>query len=40
VWRRRQKSHPELQALYDSKLILVEKMLTLWVERHPEKNAR
>jgi hypothetical protein len=38
VWRRRQKSHPELQALYDSKLILVEKMLTQWVEHHPEEK--
>jgi DDE superfamily endonuclease len=35
VWRRRQKSHPELQALYDSKLIMVEKLLQGWVEAHP-----
>lgn len=35
VWRRRQKSHPELQELYDSKLIIVEKLLQQWVDRHP-----
>jgi hypothetical protein len=36
VWRRRQKKHEELQGLYDSKLILVEKMLTQWVAEHPK----
>ena len=35
VWRRRQKSHSELQELYDSKLIMVEKLLQQWVESHP-----
>jgi hypothetical protein len=35
VWRRRQKSHAALQALYDSKLIMVEKLLQQWVESHP-----
>jgi hypothetical protein len=35
VWRRRQKSHPELQELYDSKLMIVEKLLQQWVEAHP-----
>lgn len=35
VWRRRQKSHAELQELYDSKLIIVEKLLEQWVETHP-----
>jgi len=35
VWRRRQKSHPKLQELYDSKLIMVEKLLQQWVESHP-----
>jgi len=35
VWRRRQKSHTELQELYDSKLIIVEKLLQQWVEAHP-----
>jgi DDE superfamily endonuclease len=35
VWRRRQKSHTELQELYDSKLIIVEKLLQQWVETHP-----
>jgi hypothetical protein len=36
VWRRRQKSHPDLQALYDSKLILVQNLLQQWVKDHPE----
>lgn len=36
VWQRRQKKHKELRDLYDSKLILVEKMLTHWVAEHPE----
>ena len=35
VWRRRQKSHPELQELYDSKLIIAEKLLQRWMEAHP-----
>ncbi|HVP41636.1 MAG TPA: transposase [Candidatus Krumholzibacteriaceae bacterium] len=35
VWRRRQKSHAELQELYDSKLIIVERLLQQWVEAHP-----
>jgi hypothetical protein len=36
VWHRRQKQHEELRGLYDSKLILVEKMLTQWVTEHPK----
>jgi hypothetical protein len=35
VWRRRQKSHRELCELYDSKLIMVQKMLEQWVKTHP-----
>lgn len=35
VWQRQQKKHKELRALYDTKLILVEKMLTQWVQEHP-----
>jgi hypothetical protein len=35
VWRRRQKSQHQLQELYDSKLIMVEKLLEQWVESHP-----
>jgi hypothetical protein len=35
VWRRQQKSHTELQELYNSKLILVEKLLQQWVRTHP-----
>lgn len=36
VWQRRQKKHEALRGLYDSKLILVEKMLTQWVAEHPK----
>jgi hypothetical protein len=36
VWQRRQKQHAELRDLYDSKLILVQKMLTQWVAEHPK----
>jgi hypothetical protein len=35
VWQRRQKGHPEIRELYDSKLILVQKLLQQWVEAHP-----
>ena len=36
VWQRRQKQHAELRELYDSKLILAEKMLSQWVAEHPQ----
>jgi hypothetical protein len=36
VWQRRQKKQAELRELYDTKLILVEKMLTQWVAEHPD----
>jgi hypothetical protein len=35
VWRRRQKQHPELAALYDSKLRIGEQLLQQWGEAHP-----
>jgi len=35
VWQRRQKGHPELRELYDSKLIMVQKLLQQWVDTHP-----
>ena len=35
VWRRRQKSHAELVDLYDSKLVIAQKLLTAWVNTHP-----
>jgi hypothetical protein len=38
VWHRQQKKHPEIRALYDNKLILVEKMLQEWVAEHPKAN--
>jgi hypothetical protein len=36
VWRRRQKRHPELVALYDSKLRIGERLLQQWDEAHPD----
>lgn len=36
VWRRRQKQHPELAALYDSKLHIGEQLLQRWGEAHPD----
>lgn len=38
VWQRRQKAHPELRELYDSKLIIAQKLLQEWVEKHPEQR--
>lgn len=35
VWQRRQKNHPELRELYDSKLIMAQQLLRQWVEMHP-----
>jgi hypothetical protein len=36
VWQRQQKKQVALRDLYDSKLILVEKLLTQWVREHPD----
>jgi hypothetical protein len=36
VWQRRQKSHPEICELYDSKLIIAQDLLQQWVEAHPD----
>jgi hypothetical protein len=38
VWRRRQKQHPEITPLYDSKLILAQQLLTEWQTAHPEEQ--
>jgi hypothetical protein len=35
VWQRRLKEHPEIRELYDSKLIIVQKLLQAWVKEHP-----
>jgi hypothetical protein len=35
VWQRRQKRHPEIRELYDSKLIMAQQLLQRWVETHP-----
>jgi hypothetical protein len=36
VWRRQQKKHAELRSLYDTKLILAQKLLAQWVAEHPD----
>ncbi len=36
VWQRRQKQHPELLALYDSKLTMAQALLQQWVSEHPD----
>jgi hypothetical protein len=36
VWQRRQKSHPEIRELYDSKLLIAQDVLQQWVEAHPD----
>jgi hypothetical protein len=38
VWRRRQKQHPEITPLYDSKLILAQQLLAQWTTTHPEEQ--
>lgn len=35
VWQRRQKNHPEIRELYDSKLVIVQQLLQQWVATHP-----
>ncbi len=35
VWRRRQKKFPEIRDLYESKLIIAQKLLQEWVNQHP-----
>jgi len=35
VWQRRQKRHPEIRELYDSKLIIAQQLLQQWVATHP-----
>jgi DDE superfamily endonuclease len=35
VWQRRQKQHPEILALYDSKLTMAQALLQQWVSEHP-----
>ena len=36
VWQRRQKSHPEIRALYKSKLSIAQRLLQEWVKADPE----
>jgi hypothetical protein len=38
VWERRQKQHPELRELYDSKLTIAQDLLQEWVTAHPERT--
>src|SRR5512142_421232 len=36
VWQRRQKQHPEIRALYDSKLTIAQDLLRQWVSQHAD----
>jgi hypothetical protein len=36
VWQRQQKKHPELQALYDTKLSIAQQLLQEWQTAHPD----
>jgi hypothetical protein len=36
VWQRQQKKHPDLQALYDTKLIIAQQLLQAWCSAHPD----
>ena len=36
VWQRRQKSHPEVRDLYESKLGIAQTLLQQWVTDHPD----
>ncbi len=36
VWQRRQKSHPEIRELYDSKLVIAQQLLQQWMTTHPD----
>lgn len=38
VWQRRQKKHPELRDLYESKLIIAQDLLHQWVTEHPDEK--
>jgi len=38
VWQRRQKGHPEIRELYDSKLIMVQKLLEQRQKTHPDEK--
>jgi hypothetical protein len=36
VWQRQQKKHPELQKLYDTKLIIAQNLIQKWQAAHPD----
>lgn len=38
VWQRQHKRHPAICELYDSKLIIAQKLLQRWVESHPDQK--
>jgi hypothetical protein len=38
VWRRRLPQHPELQALYASKLTMAQALLQAWIQAHPDQE--
>jgi len=38
VWQRQLKRHPQVRELYDSKLIIAQKLVQRWVESHPDQK--
>jgi hypothetical protein len=36
LWDRRRKKQPELEALYDSKILIAQVLLQKWVQQHPD----
>jgi hypothetical protein len=36
LWGRKRKKQPELEALYDSKIMIAQALLQSWVQQHPE----
>jgi hypothetical protein len=38
VWQRQHKRHPQVRELYESKLIIAQKLLQQWVQSHPDQK--
>jgi hypothetical protein len=38
LWQRQQKAYPEIQELYDTKLVIAKKLLAQWVKTQPEES--
>jgi len=38
LWQRQRKAYPEIQDLYDTKLVIAKKLLEQWVKTHPKEQ--